>query len=459
LHGERTDEISGRLARHFEAAGMMTKAVDYLLQAGRRAVRLAANEEAVALFNHALELLASLPASPQRDRREFILRSALYAPLTATQGYACPQVASSNARAHELGLRLDEERELIPALISLAGLYSFRAEFQRATALARRALTLAEQDGAPGHVVWAAQVLGMTAMYQGHLLAAQQHLERTLAFDRTYHEAMVPVRGRDPEVVYRSFGAWVLWFLGYADQAAQLGQEALQLAEDVDHPPSLAMALQVGNIIPRLLRREYALVPELVESLENVTAGHKLGLSEPGIRLARGRVNVRDGAPQAGIREMQQGLAAWRATGTKAWASLYLGVLADAYLEAGQLEQARHALEDAFHAVQESDERMIEPELHRLWGELLLRQDDEEEAEAAFRQAIDLARRQQARSWELRAAIDLSRLSHRQGRTKDARRLLKRVYGSFSEGFDTPDLRVARALLESTRSPERRSGS
>ncbi len=459
LHGERTDEISGRLARHFEAAGMMTEAVDYLLQAGQRAVRLAANEEAVALFDHALELLASLPASPQRDRREFILRSALYAPLTATRGYACPQVASSNARAHELGLRLGEERELIPALISLAGLHSFRAEFQRATALAKRALMLAEQDGAPGHVVWAAQVLGMTAMYQGHLLAARRYLERTLAFDRTHHEAMVPVRGRHPEVVYRSFGAWVLWFLGYPDQAAHLGRKALQLAEDVDHPPSLAMALQVGNIIPRLLRREYALVPELVESLEDITAVHRLGLSEPGIRLARGRAMVRDGASRAGIREMRQGLAAWRATGTKAWASLYLGVLADAYLEAGQLEQARHALEDAFQAVQESDERMIEPELHRLWGELLLRQDGEEESEASFRQAIDLARRQQARSWELRAAISLCRLWHRQGRTEEARDRLSRIYDWFEEGFDTPDLKEARTLLASMRSPRPSSGN
>jgi tetratricopeptide (TPR) repeat protein len=362
-------------------------------------------------------------------------------------------VASSNARAHELGLRLGEERELIPPLISLAGLHSFRAEFRQATALARRALTLVEQDGAPGHVVWAAQVLGMTAMYQGHFLAAQRYLERTLAFDRSYHEAMVPVRGRHPEVVYRSFGAWVLWFLGYPDQAAQLGREALQLADEVDHPPSLAMALQVGNIMPRVLRREYEPIPELVESLEGLTVGHRLGLSEPGIRLARGRAMVRDGASRAGIREMRQGLAAWRATGTKAWASLYLEVLADAYLEAGQPEQARDALDDAFRAVQESDERMVEAELHRLRGELLVGRAEEREAEASFRQAIEVAHRQRARSWELRAAVSLCRLWHRQGRTEEARDRLSRIYGWFDEGFDTPDLKEARALLASTRAP------
>jgi predicted ATPase len=215
----------------------------------------------------------------------------------------------------------------------------------------------------------------------------------------------------------------------------------------------------VGNIIPRVLRREYELIPELVESLEGLTVGHRLGLSEPGIRLARGRATVHDGAPQAGIRDMRQGLAAWRATGTKAWASLYLSVLADAYLETGQPEEAREALDDAFRAVQESDERMVEAELHRLRGELLVGQAEEREAEASFRQAIEVARRQQARSWELRAAISLCRLWHRQGKTEEACDRLNRTYGWFSEGFDTPDLREARALSASARAPRRSSGS
>ncbi len=448
LYGERVTEISGQLARHFEAAGMITKAVDYLRQAGKRAVRLSANEEAIALFTRGLELLETLPETPERDRQEFTLRLAQYAPLTATQGYACPELEHSNARAHELSLRLGEAQELIPALILLAGFYSFRAEFQTALALAERALALAERVGAPGHIVWAAQVIGMTLMYQGDIVAARQHLEQTLKFDDSHHQAMIPVRGIDPRVAYASFAAWVYWFLGCPDEAEQLGQEAFCVAQEVSHPPSLAMALNVGGVILHVLCRKYEDIPKLVEAFTQLTAGHRLGLSEAGACLARGRAMVRHGRAKAGIREMQQGLAEWQATGTRAWASVYLGVLADAYLEAGQLEQAQGALDEVFVAVQQSGERMVEAELYRLQGEVLLAQAEEDEAEACFRQAVEVARRQQARSWELRATMSLARLLGQQGRVEEARRMLADIYGWFSEGFDTPDLKDAQALLE-----------
>ena len=448
LYGQQVAEISGQLAWHFEAAGMITEAVSYLLQAGERAVRLSANEEAIAFFSRGLELLETLPETPERDRQEFALRLAQYAPLTATQGYACPELERSNARAHELSLRLGEAEELIPALILLAGFYSFRAEFQTAMDLAERALTLAEHAGAPGHIVWAAQVIGMTLMYQGDFVTARQHLERTLKFEASHHQAMIPVRGIDPRVAYASFAAWVLWFLGYPDQAEQLGQEAFCVAQEVNHPPSLAMALNVGGIVPHLLRREYEAIPKLVEAFTQLTAGHRLGLSEAGIRLTSGRAMVHHGHAKAGIREMLRGLTEWQATGTKAWASMNFGVLADAYLEAGQLEQAQRALDEAFMAVQQSGERMVEAELHRLQGELLLAQADEDEAETCFRQAVEVARRQQAKSWELRATMSLCQLWQQQGRSAEAREMLATVYGWFSEGFDTPDMKDARMLLE-----------
>jgi predicted ATPase/DNA-binding SARP family transcriptional activator len=448
LYGQELAEISGQLARHFEAAGMITKAVNYLLQAGNEAVRLSANEEAIALFTRGLELLETLPETPERDRQEFALRLAVYAPLTATRGYACPELERSNARAHELSLRLGEAEELIPALILLAGFYSFRAEFQTAIELAERALALAERVGAPGHIVWAAQVIGMTLMYQGDIVAAREHLEQTLRFDNSHHEGMMPVRGIDPRVAYASFAGWVLWFLGYPDQAQQLSQQAFCVAQEVNHPPSLSMAVYVGSIVPHVLCREYEAIPSLVESFTQLTAGHGLGLSEAGARLAHGRARVHHGHAKAGIREMRRGLADWQATGTKSWASMYLGVLADAYLEAGQLEQAQGALDEAFMAVQQSGERMVEAELYRLQGEVLLAQAEGHEAEACFRQAIEVARRQQARSWELRATMSLARLLGQQGRVEEAHRMLADIYGWFSEGFDTPDLQEAKALLQ-----------
>jgi DNA-binding SARP family transcriptional activator/predicted ATPase len=448
LYGERAAEISGQLARHFEAAEMTPQALKYLLRAGKRAVLLSANEEAVALFTRGLELLETLPETPARDRQEFALRLALYAPLTAMQGYACPELEDSNACAHELSLRLGEGEELIPALILLAGFYSFRAEFRTAIDLAQRALALAERSELPGHIVWAAQVVGMTLVYQGDFVTARKHLELTLTVDDVDHEAMVPVRGRDPRVAYRSFAAWVAWFLGYPDQAQQLGREALNLAQEASHPPSLAMALYVGRVVPQMLRREYEAIPRLVEAFTQLTADHRLGLSEPGVRLARGRALVHRGQAQAGIREMQQGLAAWQATGTKAWASVYLGILADAYLEAGQLEQAQNALDEAFTVVRESGERIVEAELHRLQGEVRLARGEEDEAEAYFRRAVAVARLQEARSWELRAKMSLARLLGQRGRKEEARCMLRDIYGWFTEGFDTSDLKEARALLD-----------
>ncbi len=420
LYGEQVVEISGSLAHHFEAAGVTPKAVDYLLQAGKEAVRLSANEEAVALFTRGLKLLEALPESLERDRQEFALRLALYAPLTATQGYASSDLARSDARLHELGLRLDEEQTLIPALISLAGFHSFRAEFPRAIDLAERALALAERVDAPGHVVWAAQVLGMTLLYRGDPLAALRYLERTLEVDAAHHQAMLDVRGRDPRVVYRSFAAWATWLLGYPDQARQLGEDARRLAEEMDHPPSVAMALLVGNIIPRLLGREYEAIPGLTDAFTDLAVDHRLGLSVAGVRVARGRTMVHQGLVKAGIKEMQEGLEDWQATGTQAWASLYLGLLAGACLEAGQLEKARDALDEAFAAVRQSGERIVEAELHRLRGEMLLALHEDDaapapDAEASFRQAVEVARQQRARSWELRAAVDLSRVLQQRG--------------------------------------------
>ena len=447
LHGEQAGHISGQLARHFEAAGMIPQAVSYLLQAGNSAVRLAANEAAIACLTRGLELLETLPESPERDRQELVLRLALYAPLTATRGYACPELEHSNARAHELSLRQGEAENLIPALILLSGFYSFRAEFQTALDLAERALVLAERVAKPGHIVWAAQVMGMTWMVRGDLVAAREYLEQTLKFDDAHHKAMVPVRGIDPRVAYTSFAAWVFWFLGYPDRAQQLGQEAFHVAQEADHLPSLSMALYVGRIVPHVFCREYGAISMLVEAFAQLAAGHRLGPSQAGARLASGRAMVHHGHARAGIRQMQQGLVDWQATGTKAWASLYLAILADACLEAGQLQQAQSTLDEAFMAVQHSGERMVESELHRLQGELLLARAEEGEAESCFRQAVEVARRQQARSWELRATMSLARLLGQQGHVEKARRMLADIYDWFTEGFDTPDLQQAQALL------------
>ena len=448
LYGQQADTISGDLARHFQEAGIVPKAVDYVLTSAKRAAGLSANKEAVALLSRGLELLETLPQSPSRDRQEFALRMALYAPLNATGGYASREMARSHARAHELSLRLGRERDLIPTLISQAGFHSFRAEFEQATELAEEALRLAEEAEAPGHVVWATQVLAMIALCQGRLPAARQHLARTLTTDKPQHRAMLAVRGREPRVVYGSFAAWVDWLMGYPDRAETHGHEALRLAEEAEHLPTLAMALQVANVIPRALSRAYDEIPEYGSALARAAADRTLGLSQGGVRLFRGRATVDRGLVEAGLEEMQRGLAEWEATGTRVWRSLHLGLLADAWLEAGDVERAQETLEEAFKFVEETGERMMEAELHRLQGDTLLAEGDDALAEHHYRQAVDVARAQQARSWELRATTRLARLLATRGDADEALGLLDGVYGWFTEGFDTPDLLGARALLE-----------
>ena len=447
FYGDRATEISRDLAQHFEAARMLPEAVTYLLEAGKRANELSASEEAVAVFRHGLKLLDHLPASANRDRQEFALRVALYAPLTTTRGYAGIELARSHARVEQLAARLGQERDVMPVLISLAGFHSFRAEFEQGTDLAHRGLKLAESLNAPGHAVWATQILGMIRLSTGDPAAAQRQFDRADAVEDPDHAAMLALRGRAPRVVHRAFSAWAQWLLGRPHRAQRLGQEAVALAEAADHPPSLALALFVGAIMPNLLCRDYDVVRLHVGAFDTLSAQHTLGLSQGGVQLALGRVLVHEGDPRAGLEAMKEGLAKWEATGTKVWRSLYLMLMAEACLEADELPSAAEALDRAFEVVAETGEGIVEAELERLRGELWSVRGQAEQAETSFRRALSTARRQGARSWELRAATSLVRHLRQQGRGQEACTSLAEIYEQFSEPDDTPDLIEAQREL------------
>jgi adenylate cyclase len=448
LYGARATEISRDLAAHFEAARLVPKAIEYFLEAGKRASRLSAHEEAVALYKRGLALLEELSEGPDRDRLEFALRLALYAPLTTTQGYAGAELARSHARVERLATRLGQERDVMPVLISLAGFHSFRAEFEEAAELARRGRKLAESLDEPGHAVWASQISGMIGLSTGDPAAARRHLDQTEAFEDPDHAAMLALRGRAPRVVHRAFSAWAEWLLGYPDRAQRLGREAVELAKAADHPPSLALALFVGVIVPDLLCRDYDATHRHVEAFEALSADHTLGLSMGGVQLARGRLLVHEGKPTEGLHAMQEGLAAWEATGTRAWRSLHLMLLAEACLEADAWATAEEALDRAFKIVAETGERIVEPELIRLRGCALSHRGEAAEAEGCFLRAVEAAKGQRARSWQLRATTSLARHLRPQGRREEACAALTNVYERFTEGFDSPDLVEAGDLLD-----------
>jgi predicted ATPase len=246
----------------------------------------------------------------------------------------------------------------------------------------------------------------------------------------------------------RRYAAWTKWFLGYPDQALELIRETLTLAQKHGHPFTIAGAQAIAGFI-QLHRREVRAVKERAEELIALSTEHGFLLWKLSGTIFRGWTLVERGQQEEGIEQIRQGLDAWNATGAYAGDSPYHSLLAEAHLRMGQVTEGLAVLDKALAKVEETGERYMEAEYHRLKGELLLMGGaDAGEVERQFLQAIDTARQQGARSLELRATVSLSRLWQAQSRKKEARQMLAGIYDWFSEGFDTVDLKEAKALLE-----------
>jgi predicted ATPase/DNA-binding SARP family transcriptional activator len=449
LYGEGVEEISVQLARHFQEAGIAQKAIPYLQRAGEKAVRLSANEEAIEHFTQAVALLDTLSDTPERARQELTLQLALDAPLQATKGYASPECGRARDRAYELCQQMGQTPELLPALWSLGSFYLARAEHHKSLRAAEQILTLAERMEDPLQVAMAHWGLGVDLVYVGQFAAARAHLGQLIAFyDPKHHGSLAFLYGQDPCASALAWLAWTLWFLGYPDQALKRSQEALALARELAHPFTLGFALNIAGVLFHQLRREYRVAEERNRAMMELSAKEGFPLFQALGTVFQGWSQALAGQLEAGTAQMRQGLATWQAMGTGMSRSHLLALLAQAYADGRQAAEGLTTVAEALTFVEESGERYYESELHRLRGELLRLQHDEAGAEASLRQAIDVARAQQARSWELRATMSLSRLLQVQDRREKARQLLAEIYGWFTEGFDTPDLHDAQELLE-----------
>jgi predicted ATPase len=297
--------------------------------------------------------------------------------------------------------------------------------------------------------------------YLGEFAATQAHFAQGIAiYDPDQHRSHAVRYGQDPGVACRYYAGVTLWWLGYPDQALQMSHEALMLAQELGHPYSLGSALAFAAWLHHL-RREGHLTQERAEAA--IALGVEQGLAVFPVMgtIFRGWALAQRSAEPAtrhrqreeGIAQMRQGLTAWRATGAAVFQPYGLALLAEAYAKVGQLDEGLTLLAEALAMINDKGERRWEAELYRLKGELLLHaecgaQNATLTAEACFQQALDVARQQQAKSWELRAVMSLSRLWQRQGKRDAARQLLAPIYGWFTEGFDTADLQEAKALLE-----------
>jgi adenylate cyclase len=290
----------------------------------------------------------------------------------------------------------------------------------------------------------------------GEFAPARAHLEQAIAlYDPQQHRAHVFRYGHDAGVACLCHVSEVLWCLGAPDDALQRAYEALTVARELAHPQNLAFALFFTAMLHQF-RREGPAVQERVEAVITLSSEQGFPYWLAVATILQGWVLAEEGEEEAGIAQMRQGLSAYQAVGSELWRPYFLALLAKAYGEAGHAEQGLTALAEALAIVERTGERWWEAELYRVQGELLLQQTAgrgqqvqvEEEAEACFQQALDMAHRQQAQSLELRAVMSLCRLWQQQGKGAEARALLAPVYGWFTEGFDTADLQEARALLE-----------
>lgn len=438
------------LAHHYTEAGCNQEAVFHWHGAGQQAVQRSAHAEAIAHLTKGLAVLAVVPDSPQRTEQELMLHITLGAPLLATKGYADAEVGQVFSRARALCQHLEDPARLFQVLQGLWGFYIVRAELQIALELGEQLVSMAHRLQDDAFLLEASGRLGISLYLLGRLVPAQKHLDQGIAlYDPEKHRSHAFLYGQDPKVAFLCHTSLILWLLGYPDQALRTNHEALTLAHELLHPHSLAWAHLYAALV-HALRREWPAAQEKAEALIALS-------SEQGFtyRLAQGRILqgwtlVQQGQGEAAIAQMQQNLAFVRTTGAQVYLPYFRVLLAEAYGEIDLPAEGLTGLSEVLTDIDKTEERFYEAGVCRAKGELLLTLSDKHqtEAEACLQHALASARRQQAKSLELEAAVSLSRLWQRQDRGAKAYPLLAEVYGWFTEGFDTDLLKKAKTLLD-----------
>jgi DNA-binding winged helix-turn-helix (wHTH) protein/predicted ATPase len=450
-YGTQACDIAAELAVHFAQGRDVPRAVQYLHQAAQNARRRHAHHEVIAHGTRGVALLATLPETPDRTRHELALQVLLAPALVATQGYATPDVERTYTRARALCRALGDPPELFPVLVGQVAWHGVRGQYQRAQDLAEQLLGLVQQQPDPVSRVEAHTALGSLLVTRGALEAGSVHLETGLAHYRpSQHRAHVDGYGHDPAVVCRHFLSEALWLRGYPAQAFAQLDVLLPLARDLAHPLSMVFSLNTAALLQQHCRNGPA-VQQWAEALITLATERALPYWGTLGTLYRGWALAAQGQREAGLAQIEQGLARHRATGGRIGLCRWLVLLGEIYGDAGQFDAGRTVLEEAGAVLRQDGLSAFAAELSRIQGEFLLHtgpRHREAEAEAQLCQALALARQQHAKAYELRAALSLARLWRRQGKLAGARELLGPIYNWFTEGFETADLQEAKTLLE-----------
>jgi tetratricopeptide (TPR) repeat protein len=460
IESEFADSAESRpelLARHWTEAGVIEKAADLWGKAGLRSLAQSALVEAVEQLTRALDQIATLPATPALRREQIKLQVALANALMHVKGYAAPETkAAEQARvlvehAEALGETPEDPLAAFSVLYGpwATSYVAFNGDAMRE--LAARFMTLAEKQGATVPLMIGHRMVGLSLLSTGEIAQSRAHLDRSITlYDPPAHRSMATRFGHDNRVAATIYRSWALWMLGYPEAALADAERAIKHARELGQAATLMLALCFTSLTYSLCGSYSAANARLDEN--RALANEKgAALWKAFGMLSQGCVLALTGKSSDAAQTITAGLAEFRATGSTFWTPLFSSYLAKAYAELRQLDDAWRSIAEVTTAVQATKETLCEAEVHRVAGEIALlspERDVSKKAETYFERALAVARQQQAKSWELRAAMSMARLWRDQGKKRQARELFDPVYDWFTEGFDTRDLKEAKALLD-----------
>jgi predicted ATPase len=442
------------LAHHFTRAGLPETAVEWWGMAGQRSLERSALVEAAEQFTRAIAQIASSPATPALRHEEIKLQVALITPLIHIKGYAAPETKDAVERARQLieqAEALGESPEDSLLLFSvlygywLANIVTFNGDVFRD--LAAHFLTLAEKQGGTIPIMIAHRMMGPSLLFSGRIVESRPHLDRAIAlYDPAAHRPLGTRFGQDVRVSTLPLRSWALWILGYPDAASADLDRAVTEAREIDQAAALMHALCHAHFT-LVHTGNYAAATAVADHLIALADKQGSSLWKAGGMMHQGWLSELTGKAKEAVDMITSGITLWRSTGATSWLPVYLAHLGRAHSELGQFDEAWRCIGEALTAVETTNERWHEAEVNRIAGKIALKS-DAAKGQAYFDRALTVARQQQAKSWELRAAMSMARLWRDQGKRDEARDLLAPVYGWFTEGFDTLDLKEAKALLD-----------
>jgi predicted ATPase len=445
------------LAHHFTQAGLTEAAVEWLGKAGQRSLERSALPEAIEQFTRALALIATLPATPGLCRKEIELQVALITPLIHVKGHAAPETKAAEERARLL-IEHAEARGDAPEdrLLLFSVLYGFWVANEVAfngdvcLDLAVQFLTRAEKQANPVPLMIGHRLMGSSLLFLGDVAKSRAHFDRTInLYNPAEHRLLAATFAHDVRVITMCYRSWALWLLGYPNVAFADADQAVRNARDISQATTLMSALCFASL-PHVFSGRYVAASALLAEVVALADQKGSSVWKAFGMMNQGYVHALTGRVSDAIHIITAGIAAWRSTGSTVFAPLSLSYLASSYAEMGQFPEALRCVDEAMAAIDTTKEKWWEAETNRLAGEIVLKSltSDTAKAERYFEHALAIARKQQAKSLELRAAMSIARLRRKQGKQDEARDLLAPIYGWFTEGFDTLDLREAKILLD-----------